>query len=147
MVTDIAVDPDRFRQSPASRVKDCQVERCETLRTGGGVDGEDSAVVDGELEHHGQAAERRDDDADGAVDEGRLSGPCAAGGGHFAASGGAGGVLLRAANLPSGHAVGAQNDVWIEESQQALEVADPRGGQKGVDHFSLATKLGGGDAR
>ena len=42
-------------------------------------------------------------------------------------------------------AVGSEHDVWVEHREKRLEVTLARGGQEGVDDFSLAGAIGVGN--
>src|SRR5829696_1684845 len=128
-----------YRLTDSSTREHCQVELANTFRIGDGVDGDDLAIPDGEVEDHQEPPPWRYDDAHGAVDENRLGGPGTAH--NPSATHGRGAAGLPWCTRGQGCAVGSQNDVRVEHREQRLEVAAARGGEERVDDVSLAAEI------
>ena len=129
-----------LRYPPPSPVKHRQLEPCQPLRIGDGVDGDDLPVPDREVERPSSG----DHVAPPPRRQCRLPAPAALPArGH--ASPAAPPPRRRgppAAHPRDGHRVRTKDDIRVEDRQQALKVATSRGGQEGVDRRSLPVEVG-----
>jgi hypothetical protein len=123
----------------ASAVEEGQVQLVEALGIGDRVDLDDLTAPDLEVQYHKEPSTRGHDDPHGAVHEHRSRGPGASYERHP-------GHGRRTADLPrcvrrQGGAVGSEHDVRVEHRDKRVEVSIARGGEEGVDDFSLAGEI------
>jgi hypothetical protein len=122
--------------------EDGEVEVAQAIGIAEDFDLGDLSVCEGESECAEEAPFRSDDQADRSVDECRLCGDCATGGGDCALR-----PVLRAADLSHGLdrlgcSVGCDDDIRVEHGDERVEVSGAQGGEEGIDDLALTDEIG-----